>query len=158
MQRRYVALLRAITNVGMQPFRAGMEALGFTGVASYGVSGNLLFSSDCADKESLERLIAAMFGVAAAVRSRAELARIVARDPLGTDILFLMRAPAAARRRAFLGLEFESPAPVLCGKTVFFVHPSRLCGKRSPFDFERALGVQGTVRAARVVAQLLARM
>ena len=55
--QRYVALLRAISNVAMQPFRQAMEELGFTDVASYGMSGNLLFNVDGSDIASIERSI-----------------------------------------------------------------------------------------------------
>ncbi len=158
MRRRYVALLRAITNVSMRPFREGLEALGFSDVESYGTSGNLLFNAEGRDKTSLERDITARLGALAIVRSRAELAAIVAADPIGVDILFLAHAPAATRRKIFLELEFESPAPVLRGKTVFFAHPTRLRGRRATFDFESALCVRSTIRTARVVGQLLARM
>jgi uncharacterized protein (DUF1697 family) len=153
-----VALLRAISNVGMQSFRDGMEELGFTDVESYGMSGNLLFNADRSDTASLERRIAARLGAAALVRTRPALARIVAQDPFGSSILFLARAPASARRQAFLRLDFEAPRPVLRGKTVYFVYPARLREKRTPLDFERTLDVQGTARSARVVGQLLARI
>lgn len=86
-----------------------------------------------------------------------ELARVVAQIPFECDVLFLARTPTAARRQAFLGLDFEAPQPVLRGKTIFFVHPARLPGKRSPFNFEEALGM-GTARSARVVRQILGRM
>ncbi len=158
IQRRYVAMLRAITNVSMKSFREQMEDLGLTDVESLGSSGNLIFTANCSDSGSLERQIAARFHTAAVVRSHRELAQIVTRDPFGAHILFLARAPTAARRRTFLRLEFEMPSPELRGKTVFFVHPARLRGKRTPFDFERALGIQGTARSARVVRQLLARL
>jgi uncharacterized protein (DUF1697 family) len=162
MQARYVVLLRAISNVGMQPFRQALEELGFSDVESYGMSGNLLFNADRSDTAALERCIAARLGAAAFVRTRPELARVVAQDPFrgrpGASVLFLARPPAAARRRAFLRLDFEAPRPVLRGRTLCFVHPARLLGKRTPFDFERALGVEGTARSARVVGQLLARM
>src|SRR5688572_2374268 len=81
MHRRYVVLLRAITNVRRQPFRQSMGELGFTDVTSYGASGNLLFSADTSDTASLERRIAAHLGVAAFARARAELARAVAENP-----------------------------------------------------------------------------
>jgi uncharacterized protein (DUF1697 family) len=158
MQRRYVALLRAISNIRMQPFREEMEALGFTDVKSYGMSGNLLFNAERLDPAALERRITARLGVAAIVRTRAELARIVTQDPFGSSILFLAHTPTAARRRAVLQLDFETPLPVLRGKTVFFAYPARLLGKRAPLDFERVLGVQGTARSARVVGQLLEHM
>jgi uncharacterized protein (DUF1697 family) len=160
--QRYVALLRAISNVAMQPFRQAMEELGFTDVQSYGMSGNLLFNSPGSNTETLERRIAARLRVPAFVRSRSELRRVMAAYPFvnrpGASILFLARSPAAARRRAFLDLAFEPPRPVLRGKTVSFVHPATMQGKRAPLDFERLLNVQGTARSAAVVSRLLARM
>jgi uncharacterized protein (DUF1697 family) len=157
MPHRYVALLRAITNVEMKPFRDRMERLGFADVASYGMSGNLLFNAVGSDIASLESRIAAEFDTVALVRTRPELARIVGQDPFGSTILFLARASTTARRE-FLRLDFEPPGPVLRGKTVYFEHPAKLRGKSTPFDFERALGVQGTARSARVVRALLERM
>ncbi len=157
-RRRYVALLRAITNVSMNPFREQMQDLGLQQVESLGASGNLIFSTDCANGALLAERIAARFGRPTVVLGRRGLAQIVTRDPFGADILFLVRAPTAARRRAFLQLEFEAPCPVLRGRMIFFVHPARLRGQRTPFNFERALGVQGTIRTARVVRQLLERM
>ena len=34
---RYVVLLRAVSNVSMEPFREGMRGLGFTDVDSFGI-------------------------------------------------------------------------------------------------------------------------
>src|SRR5688572_18398314 len=136
MHRRYVALLRAITNVGMQPFREALEELGFTDVASYGMSGNLIFTTDRSDRATLERRIAARLGAATFVRTRAELERVVGQDPFrgqpGASVMFLARPPTAARRRALLRLDFAASRPVLHGSTLFFVHPARLRGKRTP--------------------------
>jgi hypothetical protein len=52
---RFVALLRAISNVPMQPFRAQMEALRFASVETFGMSGNILFDTPRTDAASLER-------------------------------------------------------------------------------------------------------
>lgn len=158
MQLQYVALLRAISNVGMQPFREGLEALGFSDVTSYGMSGNLMFNTDRSDRAWLERSISAHLGVVALVRTRLELVRIVAHDPFGSSILFLARAPTAARRQAFLQLDFEGPRPVLRGRTVYSEYPARLRGRRTRLDFERFLGIPGTERSSRVVGQILKRM
>jgi uncharacterized protein (DUF1697 family) len=155
MERQYVALLRAISNVRMEPFREAMEALGFTDVASYGMSGNFLFNAGGSDTEAMERCTAERFNTAAFVRNREEMATIVAEDPFNSTVMFLARAPGIVQRTAFLDLEFETPTPVLRATTVYFVHPARLVGKRSPFDFEDALDVEGTARSARVVSRLL---
>jgi uncharacterized protein (DUF1697 family) len=158
MQKRYVALLRAISNVSMKPFREGMEVMRLANVESYGMSGNLLFSASAADAATLERRISERFGTPAMVRSKADLSRIVSQDPFDSAVLFLTRTPTAARRQAFLELEFKSPRPLLRGRTVYYVHPAQPVGKRTPFDFEGALGVLGTARSSRVVRALLERM
>jgi uncharacterized protein (DUF1697 family) len=153
---RLVALLRAISNVPMQPYRERMEALGFTDVGSVGMSGNLLFSARRLDPGVLERRISAALGTVA-LRSRREMAAIVAHDPFASGIFFMAQPPTAERRR-FMQMDLDAPRPILRGRTVYFVYPVRLRGKRSPLDLENALGVHGTMRSARVVAQLLARM
>ena len=140
---RYVALLRAITNVPMKPFRRALGELGFTDVESYATSGNLLFNARASDPAALERRIAARVGTAAFVRTRTEMARVVAQDPLGAMIMFLAHPPAAAKRHAFLDLDFQEPHPVLRGRTVYFSFPLLLRGRRTRFDIERALDVQG---------------
>jgi uncharacterized protein (DUF1697 family) len=158
MKKRFVALLRAISNVSMKPFRTAMEELGFNDVESYGMSGNLLFNAKGSNPAALEKKITARFGTPAIVRTDSHLAWVIAQDPFEASVLFLSRAPAVSRRRAFLELDFESPHPVIHGKTVYFVHPARLKGKRGSFDFELHLGVPGTARSAQVVRQLLARL
>jgi uncharacterized protein (DUF1697 family) len=158
MKQRYVALLRAITNVSMKPFRKKMEELGFTNLESYGMSGNLLFNAKGTNIATLEHRISKEFGTPAMVRTRSQLEKVVAQDLFGSSILFLTRSPTAAKRRTFLQLDFESPAPVIQGKTVYFVHPARLKGKRASFDFEGALRVLGTARSAQVVRRILALM
>ena len=158
MKQRYVALLRAITNVSMKPFREKMENLGFTDVERYGMSGNLHFNTKRTDLATLERLISKQFGTPAMVRTSSQLTKVVANDPFGSSILFLTRSPTAAKRRTFLQLDFESPAPLIRGKTIYFVHPARLRGKRVSFDFESALGLLGTARSAQVVRRILALM
>lgn len=159
---RYVALLRAIANVSMAPFRQAMEEMGFSEVESLGMSGNLLFDADETDVAAIERLIADRFRTPAIVRTRIELKRAAGQNPFGRRdgacVLFLAKAPAVARRRAFQAIDFEDPSPLLVGRTVFFVHPTRLMGRRSPFDFERALDLKGTARSARIVEQLVERL
>jgi len=155
---RYVVFLRAISNVRMDPFRKGMEALGFRDVASYGMSGNLVFTADRSARRSLEVRIAARFGTDAFVRSKAELSRTIEEDPFESSVLFLASIPSATARSGFERLEFESRRPVLRGSVLYFVYPARLRGTRSPFDFERALEVRATARSSRVVARIHARM
>jgi uncharacterized protein (DUF1697 family) len=151
-------MLRAIANVPMRPFRDAMQDMGFTDVESYGMSGNLLFDATSSDLRLLERRIARRFGTDAFVRTRTEMTRAVGRDPLGAIVMFLERPPTAAKRRAFLGLDFQDPRPVLSGRTLYFSYPLLLDGRRTSIDVEQTLGVRGTFRTSRVAAALLARM
>ncbi|MCL4820158.1 MAG: DUF1697 domain-containing protein [Vicinamibacteria bacterium] len=114
-QVRHVALLRGI-NVGghnlirMADLRNCFEAAGFADVATYIQSGNVSFSAaeirGPALERQLERLLSERFGYAASVvvRTRDELAAVVARAPAGFgaepdrhryDVLFL-KAPLTA--------------------------------------------------------------
>lgn len=159
---RYVALLRAIANTPMAPFRDTMIELGFTGVESFGMSGNLIFTADHGAAGEFEPRIAARFGTDAFVRTAAAMARTAAdhpfRDHSGASVLFLASAPAVARRRALQDMAFDGNRPLLRGKALHFTYPSTLAGNRTPVDFERLLGVRGTARSARIVGQLAARM
>src|SRR5688572_28061046 len=100
---RYVALLRAISNVGMAPFREGMEALGYTEVASFGMSGNLIFTAEGGGGiDAMEERISGKLGAVAIVRSASEMARAAKTDRFPgvrwSTVIFLARAPNAAER------------------------------------------------------------
>jgi uncharacterized protein (DUF1697 family) len=156
---RYVAFLRAISNVGMQPYRERLAALGLSDISSYGMSGNLLFTAPRTAASALEGRLSSALGATTLVRTRAELERIVAEDSHGSTILLLARSPTPARCRAFERLEFESERrPVLVGRTVYFVYPARIRGRRSPVDFEQTLGVTGTARSSAVVKAVARRL
>jgi uncharacterized protein (DUF1697 family) len=157
-RRRYVVLLRAISNVSMKPFRDAMEEMSFTDVESYAASGNLLFDARTTDARALERRIGRRFGTDAFVRTPTEMARVVAQDPLGAIVMFLERPPTTARKRAFLDLDVREPRPVLRGRTLYLSYPLLLRGRRTHLDVEDALAVRGTFRTSRVVATLLARI
>ena len=113
---RYVALLRGI-NVGgknlirMPALRACFEAQGFTEVATYIQSGNVLFTAGEAATPRLTRRIeealeaAFRYRATVVLRSRAQLAAAVARAPRGFgasparyryDVIFLVPPLTAA--------------------------------------------------------------
>lgn len=160
MPRSHAVFLRAISNVPMEPLRVALEALGLKDVASFGGTGNFVFSADGADERSLESRISAAVGTEAFVRTRVELSRIVAKDPfagLQGAAMFLARRDIGEQERERLlagGFEAE-PSPVVRGSTIYFVHPTRRPGKRQIVDFASELGVSGTMRASHVVARVL---
>lgn len=132
----------------MARLRAAFEALGFADVASFGASGNLLFTDPSRDRAALERRIAARLGTPAFVRTAPQLRRILAhpeaRRP-GANVMLLARTPTPDRRAA---LEAKGPCKVR-GAAVHFVP-----GVRPAVDVEKALGVAGTSRTARVLAKV----
>lgn len=160
--RHYAAFLRAIAHVPMQPFREAMEGLGFRDVASYGMSGNLVFNADEDDVALIEARIAHRQGAVTFVRTRRQLARVVAADPYashpGAAVLFLAKAVPAKTRKAMAELNIEGAPPQIVGRTVFFTETTRLRGRSSLINLEHVLGIPGTARSSRVVAQVLARM
>jgi uncharacterized protein (DUF1697 family) len=113
---RYVALLRGI-NVGgktlikMADLKDCVSALGYDGVSTYIASGNVLFGSPVRRaatlEEQLEGAVAEQFGmpVKVAVRSRAELGRVVGGIPaawigdaaLRVNVAFLLRGADATQ-------------------------------------------------------------
>lgn len=162
MRRQYAALLRAISNVSMQPFRDALEDLGFADVDSYGMSGNLLFNARAGSVADLERRINERLGVVTFVRKRSELAGVVSQNPYsdsrGASVLFLKRAPRATQIRKLTQLDFNTDPPVIRRRVVFFRHPTTVRGRRTPVDFEQLLDIEGTARSARVVSAILGRM
>ncbi len=91
----YVALIRAVNVSGTgklpkEDLKALGEACGFGDCRTFINSGNLLFTSNLGEnkvKTSMERRVANYFGrpIAVYVRSAAEMAEAVARDPFCDD-------------------------------------------------------------------------
>jgi uncharacterized protein (DUF1697 family) len=86
---RQIALLRGInvgptTKVAMATLREVFDGLGLTEVKTYINSGNVVFSGRRTGAAKLERAIAAEFGFAVpvVVRTRDEIADVVAANPL----------------------------------------------------------------------------
>lgn len=159
MTERYVALLRAISNVSMVPFRRAMEDLGFDDVESFGMSGNLIFTAPKTAAAELELRIGAHLDKVVMIRTAKEMRTIAAADPFPKNgaVLLLKAPPPAAARDAFSALDIVDPRPVLKGKTVYFLHPVTVAGRKAPVDLEAALG-KGTMRSSNVVRRIAERM
>ena len=146
----------------MAPLREALEGLGLTAVASFGSSGNFVFFAPGAETAILERRIAEALGAEALVRTREELAAMVANDPYAGRqgaSLFLARLPVDATSGVFRNaFGPEGEPPVARGATVYFVWPTRLSGRTAVVNFEREIGVLGTMRTSRVVSRVLQMM
>jgi uncharacterized protein (DUF1697 family) len=172
---RQVALLRGINlgsvrRVAMADLRDVVAGCGYGDVRTVLQSGNVVLSSDAAPEEvarELEHAILAKLGVDSRVlvRTRDELAAVVARDPFGDvaddprryQVSFLSAEPDA---RLVRDLAAEDVAPerfVVHGREVYAWHPNGI--QRSPLArllSEDRLGVAATARNWNTVTKLLA--
>jgi uncharacterized protein (DUF1697 family) len=171
---RQIALLHGVNlgpnrRVGMADLRGLLTGLGYGDVRTHLQSGNVVLdaaASGATLERELERHIsgAAGFDVAVAVRSRAELARIVERNPLGDVaddparylVSFLAAKPAATVVRGLAGLDVAPERFVVSGREIYAWHPhgvqrSKLAAALSA----RRLGVGATARNWNTVTKLL---
>jgi len=149
---RWIALLRGINlgarnRVSMPELRTQLAALGYEDVATVVQSGNIVLGSTATAAQlarDLQRVVSDGFGVdtPVVVRSAAQLAKIVADNPLPVpdgkrfQVLFFAERPAAA------GLEdIGEERLVVRGREIYCWHPDGL--QRSPLarKLDRVEGV-----------------
>jgi uncharacterized protein (DUF1697 family) len=155
----------------MPELRALLGDAGFEDVRTYVASGNVVLSSDLAGKQLAERceaLIAERFGfdVDVIVRTREELAEVVALNPLAEvavdpkryQVTFLESKPDPAVLERVAGLALEAERLLAVGRELYTWHPegigrSKLWPKLAA---RGGLGVLGTARNWNTVTTLLA--
>jgi len=171
---RHVVLLRGINigprnRIAMPALRKALEEAGFSEVRTYLQSGNVVLESSArpeAVRRQVEELIVNRFGleIAVVVRTRAELATVVKRNPLGNvatepkryQVTFLSaKLPAQAVRE----LE-ETAAPdeqvVVAGREVYAWHPQTIARSKLWSTLAgKTLGVTATSRNWTTVEALL---
>lgn len=171
---RQIALLRGINlasrrRVSMGELRALLEQSGYQDVRTHLQSGNVVLTAAAAGKrlqDELGRAIASGLGIETqvVVRTRAELAKVVAHDPLRAVVTnpsrylvsFLSAKPAAARVRELEALDVAPEQFVVHGREVYAWHPGGL--QRSKLARALAndcLGVTATARNWNTVTRLL---
>jgi uncharacterized protein (DUF1697 family) len=169
-----IVLLRGI-NIGsrnrvpMAKLRAALEEAGFDDVRTHLQSGNVVLSSKTKPEQTArkcERLIKAEFGleIDVVVRTPADLARIVKRDPLGKvakdpkryQVSFLAgQLPAASRRKLEEAVE-EPEQLVVSEREIYAWHPNGVARSRLWATLAgRGLGVSATARNWTTVKKLL---
>ncbi len=170
-----IVLLRGINlgahrRVAMGDLRDLLTKLGYGDVRTYLQSGNVVLTS-AASPESLgrelEQQIAAQLGVDAqvVVRTRDELAGVVARNPLDGiaedpkryQVSFLSAEPDSEAVRAIAAIDVAPERFVASGREIFAWHPNGI--QQSPLAkllSERRLGVTATARNWATVTKLLA--
>jgi uncharacterized protein (DUF1697 family) len=171
---RQAVLLRGV-NIGprnrvpMAELRACLEEAGFENVRTYVQSGNVVLEAKSKPAETartVERLIAERFGLEIAVvaRTRAQLARVVERNPLADvaddpkryQVSFLDGPLPAASKRKLEQARAEPERFVVDGREIYAWHPAGAArSKLWAVLAGRGLGVTATARNWTTVTALL---
>jgi uncharacterized protein (DUF1697 family) len=172
---RYVALLRGINigprnRVAMPALREALEDGGFEDVQTYVQSGNVVLSSRAKAetvRRKVERVIAESFGleVPVVVRTRAELAAVAKRNPLGKvatepkryQVTFLSKKLPAKVVRKLEEVAAREERVVVVGREVYAWHPKTIARSKLWAKLAgKTLGVTATSRNWTTVEALLA--
>jgi uncharacterized protein (DUF1697 family) len=171
---RLIVLLRGVNLAGrnrlaMPALREALEDAGFADVVTYVQSGNVVLSSKASGKRVksiVEQVVSDRFGldIDVVVRTHAELAAVVARNPLkkvaaspklyqvtfldaslGAEVLEKLEAAAAGEERV-----------VLVGRELYAWHPDGVGrSKLAALMSGKGLGVTATARNWTTVTKLL---
>jgi uncharacterized protein (DUF1697 family) len=172
--KRQIVFLRGI-NVGghrrvpMADLRALLERLGYDRVRTHLQSGNVVLESKASPKalaRAIEGGIADELGVDVEVfvRTRDELADVIARDPLGDVadnpsrylVSFLSAKPDPARVREAAAVDVGPERFIVSGREIYAWHPDGVhASKLAKVLSERRLGVTATARNWNTVTKLL---
>ena len=153
----------------MPDLREALEEAGFEDVATYVQSGNVVLSttrSVTRVRTDVERLLADRFDldVKVVVRTRAELAKVVERNPLGKvatnpklyQVTFLEKAPAADVLRKLEAAAAGKEQVAHVGRELFAWHPDGVArSKLAALMAGKGLGVTATARNWTTVTRLL---
>jgi uncharacterized protein (DUF1697 family) len=153
----------------MPKLRSALEDAGFEDVATYVQSGNIVLSSgDSAAKvaRGVERLIKKEFGleIPVVIRTRAQLAAVVKRNPLGKvaknpkryQVSFLEKKPTAALVRKLEEVAAPTERVVAHGREIYAWHPEGVARSKLWAALAgKGLGVTATARNWTTVTKLL---
>lgn len=171
---RYVALLRGINigsrnRIAMPALREALEEAGFEDVGTYVQSGNVVLTSDAkadAVRRKVEGVVTESFGleIPVVVRTKAELAAVVRRNPLGEvanepkryQVSFLESKLPAKTLQELEAVAAPGERVVAHGREIYAWHPagvarSKLWAKLAG----KGLGVTATARNWTTVEALL---
>ena len=169
---RYVAFLRGInlgsTNkISMPELRAMAEDLGYTDVATYNNSGNLIFASSekaAVLEQEISAVISHRFGTKTdvAVRTPAQLRKILAENPYPdgspsqVTVAFLTK-PAPPEAKEKVAAMATAAEPFTFAGSEVYVHYTNGMGRSKLAEkFSSVIGVSSTVRNLNTVTKVLA--
>ena len=172
---RVIVLLRGVNigprnRVAMPKLRDVLQDAGFDDVRTYVQSGNVVLSSSSSAVKvarEVERHVAKAFGldIAVVARTRAALAKVVERDPLGDvvdnpkryQVSFLDGKPSRAVLRKLEAAVVPPEQLVAVGREIYAWHPAGVArSKLWALLAGRDLGVTATARNWTTVTKLLA--
>jgi uncharacterized protein (DUF1697 family) len=169
---RHIALLRGINlgsrnRVSMPELRELLAEHGHKDVATLVQSGNIVLTSRLSPRRlerDLQKQIADGLGVdtPVIVRSRDEIAEVVARDPLGDvagnpkryQVTFLAAEPDPDAVRSLEAIDVSPEQLVVHGREVYTWHPDGVQRSKATVALAKHLGV-GTARNWNTVTKLL---
>ena len=171
---QHILLLRGINigsrnRVAMPELRQLLAAAGFDDVRTYLQSGNVVLASTLKPDEvvrTVKRLVAKELGleIAVVVRSRAQLAQVVKRNPLQKvakdpkryQVSFLSAKPTAAVVRRVEEAAVPPEQVVAIGREIYAWHPDTIARSRLwALLAGQTLGVTATARNWTTVEKLL---
>jgi uncharacterized protein (DUF1697 family) len=168
---RYVAFIRGInlgpTNkVPMPRLREVATGLGYTDVATYINSGNLIFTSTkaaAALEKEVSQAIKAEFGVSAdvVVRTPKQLEQILAAnpypdgDPSQVTVAFLATAPEAGAKDRVAAVAAPYERFSFSGKQVYVHYAHGIGSSKLAARFSAIVKVSSTVRNVRTIEKIL---
>jgi uncharacterized protein (DUF1697 family) len=168
----YVAFLRGVNlgpnnKISMPALRAMAEDLGYTDVATYINSGNLIISSP-KKAATVEREIATAikdtFGrpIDVAVRTQAQLEKLLAENPYPDGnpsqvaVAFLTKVPAADAKQKVAAVAKDYEPFTFSGQQVYVNYTHGLGRSKLAERFSAIIGVSSTVRNIRTLEKVLA--
>jgi uncharacterized protein (DUF1697 family) len=171
---RLIVLLRGVNlagrnRVAMPALRDALEESGFEAVSTYVQSGNVVLTSQAPAKQvgsDVQRVVADRFGldIAVVVRTRAQLAAVVKRNPLGKvakspklyQVTFLEKPPSAEVVRKLEAAAAGKEQVAHIGRELYAWHPDGVArSKLATLMSGKGLGVTGTARNWTTVTKLL---
>ena len=171
---RLIVLLRGVNigprnRVAMPKLRNVVEEAGFDDVRTYLQSGNVVLASTSSAAQvarEVERQIAKAFGldIAVVVRTRAALAKVIDRNPLGDvadnpkryQVSFLDGKPSSGVLRKLEAAVVPPEQFVTVGREIYAWHPAGVArSKLWALLAGRNLGVTATARNWTTVTKLL---
>jgi len=172
---RFIVFLRAINagrgrTVKMQFLRGVFQSLGFSKVATFIASGNVIFETTTRKTKTLERKIekalheALGYEVRTFIRGEAELTKIANYRPfpqsqLDTswhcNIIFLAENLSPTLRRSVKALQTNTDAFEVCGREIYWMRRRKQNGALfSTVPLEKILGRAFTVRGADTIKRI----